>query len=293
MYLPRRIGIALGEGYMNLYQRWSDRKRDIVARNLGRVLGHPPDAPLVARATEECFRLYGRYWYETFALRTMPPEEVLRRHRVTGREHLDAAIAAGRGIIMTLPHMGNWDAAGHWLAVAGYRMTAVAEELKPKRAFELFLRHRRALGMNIVPLAGSNVGRTLVGLLAANHAVTLVADRDLTGTGVDVTMFGARRKLPAGPAYLSLVTGAPLVVCGVFTTRDGWHTKIGPPVEFERTGQTREDVTRLTTVIAEGFERYISEAPADWHMLQPAWPEDDDAGGAGEGEPATAFEAAG
>ena len=84
-------------------------------------------------------------------------------------------------------------------------------------------------------------------------------------------MFGAPRLIPAGPALLSLGTGAPLSVCAVFTTDEGWHTKIGPPVQIDRTGDMRQDVTMLTKVIAAGFERYISEAPTDWHMFQPAW----------------------
>jgi KDO2-lipid IV(A) lauroyltransferase len=174
--------------------------------------------------------------------------------------------------------MGNWDAAGHWLSIKGYRMTAVAEELKPHSVFELFLRHRRALGMGIVPLStAANVGTKLLELLSENQIITLVADRDLTGRGVVVDMFGAPRRLPAGPAYLALATNTPLSVCAVFTTPIGWHTKIGAPVEIERSGVMREDVTTLTKVIAAGFERYIASAPVDWHMFQPAW-EDDEAG---------------
>lgn len=275
MHVPWAVGRRAAEGYMSLHFRRHAGQRAVVARNLGRVLAHAPDSGLVQRATHECFLLYGRYWYETFALRTMPLEEVDRRCTVEGLEHLDRAIEAGNGIVMTLPHMGNWDAAGHWLCVRGYRMTAVAEQLKSRRVFELFLRHRRALGMNIVSLSEQHVGRTLVGLLSENHAVTLVADRDLSGRGVDVEMFGDVRKLPAGPAFLSLATGSPLSVCAVFTTEEGWHIKIGPPVKIERSGETRKDVESLTRVIARGFERYISEAPTDWHMFQPAWPDDE------------------
>src|SRR5205814_3699721 len=118
----------------------------------------------------------GRYWYETFALRTMPPDEVNRRFTCDGIETIDQGVAGGQGIIMALPHMGNWDAAGHWLCINGYRMSAVAEELKPKEVFDLFLRHRRALGMGIVPLTGGRrVGEQLVKLLRDNEVITLVA----------------------------------------------------------------------------------------------------------------------
>jgi KDO2-lipid IV(A) lauroyltransferase len=274
MRLPRQAGLALSNVYFRAYHSRAERQREVVARNLARVLGHAPDSPLVRSATRECFRLYARYWYETFALRTMPPEEVNRRFSVDGLEHIDRAVSAGSGAVMALPHMGNWDAAGHWLCVNGYRMTAVAEELKPRSVFELFLRHRRALGMGIVPLSGATrVAETLVRLLSENHIITLVADRDLTGRGVEVEMFGAKRLVPAGPALLSLSTGAPLSVCAVFTTAQGWHTVIGPPVQIERTGIMRQDVIALTRVIAQGFERYIAAAPADWHMFQPAWDE--------------------
>jgi KDO2-lipid IV(A) lauroyltransferase len=280
MHLPRAIGLPAAQAYFRLLYERGSRQREVVAGNLSRVLGHPPDSPLVQAATRECFVLYGRYWYETFALRTMSPEEVGRRCTLEGLEHADRALEKGRGVVLTLPHMGNWDAAGHWLCLNGYRMTAVAEELKPRSVFELFLRHRRALGMGIVPLSSAaRVGAKLLQVLSENQILTLVADRDLTGKGVVVDMFGAPRRMPAGPAYLALNTGTPLSVCAVFTTPTGWHTKIGPPVDIERTGRMREDVAALTKVIAAGFERYIAEAPADWHMFQPAWDEE------GTGEP--------
>jgi phosphatidylinositol dimannoside acyltransferase len=274
-HLPRAMGLRLAEAYQWVaFGRGADQ-RQIVAGNLSRVLGQPPDSPLVQTATRECFLLYGRYWYETFALRTMPWEEVDRRFTVDGFEHIQNAVAAGHGFIAALPHMGNWDAAGHWLSMQGVKMTAVAEELRPPAVFELFLRHRRALGMSIVPLVrGRNVGEELVHRLRDNEVITLVADRDLSGKGVDVEMFGAPRKLPAGPAYLSLATGVPLSVAAVFTTQEGWHCRIDPPLQIERTGGMRQDVTTLTRLIGESFERFISAAPTDWHMFQPAWGED-------------------
>ena len=281
MRLPRPVGLGMAAAYHRLFYATAHRQRAIVAANLSHVLGHPPDSPLVQSATRECFALYARYWYETFAVRTMPWDEVDRRFSIDGLEHIDRATEAGRGIIVAAPHMGNWDAGAHWLCMRGYKIAAVAEELKPPEVFELFFRHRRALGLTIVPLSdGKQVGERLVRLLADNYLVALVADRDLTGRGVDVEMFGGRRKLPAGPARLALGTGTPLTVGAVFTTREGWHCRVLPPFEFEPTGDMRSDVTALTRLIAAGFERFISEAPADWHMFQPAF-EDQDGGAAG------------
>jgi phosphatidylinositol dimannoside acyltransferase len=272
MHLPRPLGIQLGELALGLQMRRNPEQRQVVAANMSRVLGQPSDSPLVDAAVRECYRLYGRYWYETFALRVMPADEVDRRFTMEGIEHIERAVERGGGIILALPHMGNWDAAGHWLCLQGYRMTAVAEELKPRSVYELFLRHRRALGMGIVPLTNAGeTGRTLLRLLSENHAITLVADRDLTGRGVRVEMFGEPRLLPAGPAYLSLTTGAPLATAAVYTTDQGWRCVIDAPLELERTGDTRTDVAALTRLMARRFERSIASAPTDWHMFQPAW----------------------
>jgi KDO2-lipid IV(A) lauroyltransferase len=127
--------------------------------------------------------------------------------------------------------------------------------------------------MRIVPLAeGTHVGQQLAALLAENWLVALVADRDLSGRGVEVEMFGGSRRLPAGPALLSLSTGAPILVCASFTTDDGWVVRIGPPLETARTGNMRADVTTLTRALASEFERTIAARPPDWHMFQPGWP---------------------
>lgn len=246
--------------------------RTTVTANQARVLGIEPTSRLAASAAREAFDLYARYWYDTFHLRSLSPAELDERTEVEGTDHIDLALEAGRGCIAALPHMGNWDVAGHWMAVNGYRLAAVAEELKPLRLFELFLRHREELGLKIIPLSGeNNIGQRLAALLSDNWIVALVADRDLSGRGIEVEMFGAPRRLPAGPALLSITTGAPLLVCSVCTTDRGWQIRIGEPLVLERTGNTRADVAELTRRMAAQFERGIAAHPADWHLFQPGW----------------------
>jgi KDO2-lipid IV(A) lauroyltransferase len=245
--------------------------RATVRDNQAQVLGLEPDDPLVRSAAREAFDLYARYWYESFRAPDMPIEEVRRRFIMEGEGAIDAALKAGTGCIAALPHMGNWDVAGRWVSDRFERIASVAEDLRPPRLRDLFLEHRRRLGMRIVPLtATAHVGQQLASLLADNWIVALVADRHLAGRGVDVMMFGRPRRLPAGPALLSITSGAPLLACPVFTTDDGWRCRV-ERIPFERSGQLRRDVEELTRRMAAAFERAIASNPPDWHMFQPGW----------------------
>jgi lauroyl/myristoyl acyltransferase len=272
MSLPERTGRRVFETLGRVAHRRLHGVRATVAANQARVLGAEPSEARVDHATREAFELYARFWFDAFRIRTMPEKEFNERIVVFGVENIDRALEAGKGCVCALPHMGNWDAAGHWFGANGYRIAAVAEELRPPRLYELFLRHREELGMRIVGLTKEgHVGQQLKQLLSENWMVALVADRDLTGRGTEVEMFGATRRVPAGPALLSLSSGAPLVVCPVYTRDDGWEVRIEEPLEIERTGVIREDVAALSRLMAERFERAIAAKPTDWHMFQPAW----------------------
>jgi len=272
MSLPERAGRRVFETLGRVAYRRLAGVRATVAANQARVLGAEPTDARVAHATREAFELYARFWFDAFRIRTMPVPEFNERVVMIGAENIDRALEAGKGCVCALPHMGNWDAAGHWFGANGYRIAAVAEELRPPRLYDLFLRHREELGMRIVGLTREgHVGQQLKQLLSENWMVALVADRDLTGRGIEVEMFGATRRVPAGPALLSLSSGAPLVVCPVYTRDDGWEVRIEEPLDIERTGVMREDVAALSRLMAERFERAIAAKPTDWHMFQPAW----------------------
>ena len=280
MALPESLGRRLFDTGGLAAFHLVPRARAVVQSNLSRVLGREADSPLVRAAARDAFRSYARYWYDSFHIRTVPEEEVTRRLRAEGEDHLVHAAEEGRGGVLALPHLGNWDVAGKWVHSRGWKITAVAETLRPERLFDLFFRHRQELGMGVVPLSDErNLGQELVRLLGENHFIALVADRDLKGRGVDVEMFGERRKLPAGPALLALASGSPLFACAVYDTGEDWLIHI-EPVPIDRTGDMRSDVTVVTTELARRFERSIAAAPIQWHMFQPAWEEDEAEGGA-------------
>jgi lauroyl/myristoyl acyltransferase len=268
---PEKTGRAIATRVGRLAFHLAPGVRAVVAANQAQVLGRPVEDPLVAASTREAFELYARYFVDSFHLPDLSDDEMLARVRCDTADRLHRAFAAGGGGICALPHLGNWDAAGRWMLAIGLPVLAVAEELQPPRLYELFVAHRRSIGMDIVGSFDPNVGRTLVSALAGNRMVALVADRDISGRGVEVEMFGRMRRIPAGPALLSITTGAPLMVTPTFTTPDGWRIEIGEPLSIEPTGDRRADVRALTALVARGFEEAIAAAPSDWHLFQPGW----------------------
>jgi lauroyl/myristoyl acyltransferase len=268
--LPTRSGRSAYESAGRLFFRLASGVRATVAANQAQVLGRPVDDPLVQASTREAFALYGRYWFDTFNVLGWSDERVMDSFRVEGAEHVEKGLADGKGVVIALPHTGNWDVGGRAMGLRVARVVSVAEHLKPDRLFELFLEHRRQLGMEIIDLSSDHVGRQLTQRLEQNRIVALVADRDLSGGGVEVEMFGRTRRMPAGPALLALSSGAPLLSGPTYTTREGW-VEVLTPVSIEPTGKRKDDIIALTRALAAAFERAIAAAPPDWHLFQPGW----------------------
>jgi KDO2-lipid IV(A) lauroyltransferase len=188
-----------------------------------------------------------------------------------GVEHLNDALARGRGVVVALPHSGNWDMAGLWFVGRHGQFSTVVEHLAPEALYQRFVAYRGSLGFDIVPLTGDETPtRRLLHRLRAGGVVCLLADRDLTGAGMAVEFFGATARMPLGPARLAAATGATLLVVGCWFTADGWGIRFHPPVPVP----DRSAVMRATQTVADCFATDIAAHPQDWHMLQPMWIDD-------------------
>jgi phosphatidylinositol dimannoside acyltransferase len=227
------------------------------------------------KVVDEVFECYGRYWLEMLRMPTEVRRGAIAEHfDIKGHEMVLAALERGKGAIYALPHLGGWEWGAAWMAEQGHHMLAVVEALQPPELFEWFLRQREAMGLEIAAL-GPDVSSRVLGALRDNRIVCLVADRDLTGDGVDVEFFGERTTLPAGPATLALRTGAALFpACIYFGPGREHHAVVRPELDVSRQGRLREDIARITQDLAHEFEDLIRAAPEQWHLLQPNWPSD-------------------
>ncbi|HEY5250983.1 MAG TPA: phosphatidylinositol mannoside acyltransferase [Acidimicrobiales bacterium] len=249
--------------------------RAFYARHIRRVLGTRLSDAEVRTWTRRAFLNYARYWLEGARLPAISSSVVESRMSIeSGYEYLTAGMAAGRGVILALPHLGRWEWGGAWLTLQGFPMTAVAEPVEPPQLYDWFVDQRQTLGLTIVPL-GPEAGGVLLRTLKAGGLVGLLCDRDIVGNGVEVEFFGERTTLPGGPATLALRTGAMLLPAAVYAGPGRHHTGvILPPVPAVRTGRLRDDVTRLTQQVAHDLENLIRRAPDQWYLFQPNWPSD-------------------
>ncbi len=251
-------------------------------RNLARVLG-PGAAPGRARELSRAgMRSYLRYWSEVFRLPDYSEQRIRADFRIVNEATLWDHLDRGRGVVVGLPHMGNWDLAGAWAAVSGMPVTSVAERLRPEGLYQRFLAYRTALGMEILPLTGAerDVFAMLVERLRSGRLVPLLADRDLRASGVAVTLLGEPTRMPPGPALLSLSTGAPLVPATLWYDEDtgGVSMRLHEVIPVPVSGDTRAKVGVMTQALADTFAEGIRAHPGDWHMLQPLWLADLSAG---------------
>jgi phosphatidylinositol dimannoside acyltransferase len=238
--------------------------------NLRRVVGPAASAYELRRLSHDGMRSYLRYWLEVFRLPVIPTDQIVSRMRMYGgREQLAFdCMAAGRGVIFALPHMGNYEQAGAYIVKRGAgRFTTVAERLGSEAVFDKFVAFRESLGMEVLPHAEGPFG-VLAKRLLQGRMVCLVCDRDLTANGVQVQFFGEPARMAAGPAALAVQTGAALMPVTLWFEGRDWAAQIYPEVPVPLSGTDRQKIAVMSQQMATAFEQGISEHAADWHMLQ-------------------------
>ncbi|MFF8194364.1 phosphatidylinositol mannoside acyltransferase [Streptomyces bobili] len=270
--LPEPVATRLGRSVADL--AWKRRGKGVqrLESNYARVV---PDAgpERLAELSRAGMRSYLRYWMESFRLPSWSPERIASGFEPQGLHHLTDGLAAGKGVVLALPHLANWDLAGAWVTTKMKTpFTTVAERLKPETLYDRFVAYREGLGMEVLPHSGSTAFATLARRLREGGLVCLVADRDLSASGVEVDFFGATARMPAGPALLAQQTGALLLPATLwYDDSPVMRGRIHPPIQVPGSGTRAEQTSVMTQALADAFASGIADHPEDWHMLQRLW----------------------
>jgi phosphatidylinositol dimannoside acyltransferase len=275
--VPQSWGWSVFAAVAEIAWRRQGPKVQVLEANLRRVLGYTHQSPDVdgqeLRALSRAgLRSYARYWFEVFRLPVIPVAQIMDGMHVNpeGEAELFANLKAGRGVIVALPHMGNFEQAGAWVVQEGAgSFTTVAERLRPESVYEAFVRFRESLGMEVLPLTGNQTPfGTLAQRLRRGGLVCLVSDRDLKESGVEVEMFGEKARI-AATAALAVHTGAALLPTATwFEGEHEWGAHIYPEVPVPESGTRAEKIALMSQQMAHVWEAAIAEHPQDWHMLQ-------------------------
>ncbi|MFB7934484.1 MULTISPECIES: phosphatidylinositol mannoside acyltransferase [Streptomyces] len=270
--LPEPVAVRLGNTIADL--AWKQRGKGVqrLESNYARVL---PDAgpERLAELSRAGMRSYLRYWMESFRLPAWSEERIKGGFDAKDIHYLTEGMAAGNGVVLALPHLGNWDLAGAWVTTElGIPFTTVAERLKPETLYDRFVAYRESLGMEVLPHSGGTAFGTLARRLRDGGLVCLVADRDLSASGVEVDFFGDTARMPAGPALLAQQTGALLLPVTLwYDDSPVMRGRLHPPVEVPESGTRAEKTSVMTQALADAFASGIADHPEDWHMLQRLW----------------------
>jgi len=271
-WLPERTAYRLAYAAADFLTKRKGKNVSRLRSNLQRTKPNMTELDLDLLLID-AMRSYMRYWCDTFRFPDWSPERVRETVSVTNEHLLLDAISAKTGVIVTLPHAGNWDHAGAYFCGKGINLVTVAEHLKPEKLFLKFLSYRQAMGMEVLPLDGRVLG-TLEQRLRQGALVALVADRDLSRSGIAVNFFGAPSRMPPGPAILALKTDAPLITAFVSYTETGIHIDFNE-ISLPSSGSDEEKISNIVQKMAQQFEVGITAHPEDWHMLQRIWTDGD------------------
>jgi len=265
--MPWRASLAFGAGLGDL-ARGLGVRREVALDNLACAFPERGDAERQAILAEH-YRELGRVCCEYARLPELahaPGDEVVAAAR--GLDHLEAARAQGRGVILLTGHYGNFELLGAWLA-RRYPLDIVVQELANPGVDAILARARRDAGVGLIP-RGAGV-RRVFHALRENRCVALVADQDARRSGVFVPFFGRCCSTPAGPAELALRTGAPLVMGFALRRPDGRHElELLPPLAMPDT-HDRAAVIALTAAHTAVLEEWVRRRPATWFWLHRRW----------------------
>jgi KDO2-lipid IV(A) lauroyltransferase len=235
------------------------------------VLGSSAADPAVRRLARKSMRNYLKYLVEFLELPTMTSgDHVIASMKIVGLEHLEGALARGKGVVLASAHFGTIEVGG--LRLADFTdFHAVYDTFRPAYLDRLIQRKRREKGIDLVP---ANNVRAMLKVLRGGGTLTVLFDRPVElARGVPVRFFGRQTAVPAGPAVLAMKTGATIVPVYMFRQPDrSFESVVFPPIDPPDTGDRERDIQQIMQKLVDTMQTVVRERPDQWYMFRPMWP---------------------
>lgn len=263
--LPRRPALALFERLGLLAFRLLRREREKTLRHLRLALGGERSEAEITALARECFRYLGRNAAEAVRLPQLRRAGLERYVSFTGREHLEAALAKGRGVICITGHLGCWELMAAFIA-QHFPLAVVGTALYDPRLDAILVRERERAGYRNIP-RNAGAAREILRWLKAGGVLGILIDQDTRVDGEFVEFFGQPAYTPAGPVVFAERTGAPVVPLAIWMNEDFSHTVAIRPEIALQPQQRTENVQRCSQAV----EAFIRAHPAQWVWMHERW----------------------
>lgn len=245
--------------------------------NITRLTGMEPSPGFMTAAVRSHIRNYA----EQLMLGSHRGKPLVEGVNFEGFDSLAAASEDGP-VVLALGHSGSWDRAGAWVCSQGRGIVTVAEKVEPSSLFDRFVTLREGLGMEIIGVGkGESVFSTLVERVRSRSVIVpLLADRDISGSGIEVNLGRSRALVAAGPAALAIRLDRPLfAACITYEneTATGADVRVrcvGPIVTPDQLESGVNRVEALTQAWVDEFAAMMAGSAQDWHMMQRVFVDD-------------------
>ncbi|MDQ6604059.1 MAG: lysophospholipid acyltransferase family protein, partial [Chloroflexota bacterium] len=271
-WLPKRAGYAMARvSGVGLFIFCPGLRRTLIA-NQRRVLPRASRRHVGMSARRASISVAKNY-YELFRMPSLSKADLLAYFDGQGLEHLAAAYARGKGVIIVAPHLGSYNLVPAYVSSLGYPTVAVVEHIRDPRLHEYFFRLRANQGVQLLTTGPEDV-RHLLRALRDGKVVMMLADRNVGTSSEEVTFFGARAMLPAGPSLIARRTGAALVPAYSYRVGNTHSVAVAVPAMRlpEVVGTPEERRAADTQAVARELEKMIAATPDQWDIMQPVWP---------------------
>jgi KDO2-lipid IV(A) lauroyltransferase len=268
--LPRRTGLAvfsvIGSAAGGLFR--GDRER--ARRNLALAFPEMPRSVRDALAAA-MFKTLGRNFFEFLRLEGTSSKRLLGLvQKVDGEEHLDEAMARGKGLIVITGHIGCFELLAGYFASRGYRFSVVGRELWEHRLNARLMRIRESLGYKTIDRDSG--GKEIIRALRDRQSVAMLIDQHTRVSGIYVPFFDRPAHTPVGVAKLAVATGAPVLPMAIYMRRNGRHEiRILPAIDPPDAAGRDDKILEITEKCSKALEELIRYDPKQWVWFHDRW----------------------
>lgn len=249
-----------------------EKQRKIALESLGIALGKEKEQAELRKIAQDCFTFMAKSAIELIYLMDKP---VLLKKRVmlSGKENLDAALAAGKGVILVSAHFGNFPLLLARLSQEGYEVSGIMRTMRDARVEKIFLKKREKFKVKTIYSQPRNVCvDSTIRALRNNEVVFIPIDQNFGTAGVFVDFFGQKAATATGPIIFAQRTEAALLPCFILRQKDDTHKIVFEPAMKLIEGKDNHEtiiinIQRLTNII----EDYIRKYPAEWGWVHRRW----------------------